>query len=163
MCYHRIAVWFRNCFDKICIKWIYYVLLIEGKQVWQTNCFTEDPSLELKQPEHLQVAVLFKVILQIQETPQRLFIKAHGYRKFEGEKKLWRSSILKARVSTSDCSGLCPVGFWICSRRETSQPLWAMSFSGQTPQSKNVYSYVSVEFLAFQFVSIAFCPATRHH
>ena len=40
----------------------------------------------------------------------------------------------------ADCPGICPDGFWISSRKETPQPLWATCTSAQLPsqQKKSV-------------------------
>lgn len=57
---------------------------------------------------------------------------------FSGEKKSWNASDWKGhqesnlllKVSTelrSNCSGLCPIGFWKPQRMESALPLWEMS------------------------------------
>lgn len=72
----------------------------------------------------------------------------------------WSNCSAQARSPRAGCTRLCLVGFWVCLRMETTQPLWATCASTWSPsQEKSVFwcskwtSSVSV---------CAYCPMSCH-
>lgn len=58
----------------------------------------------------------------------------------------WWIPLLK-QSARAGCPGLCPLGFWVFPRRETTQPLLSNPFQSSTSlTAKKVFPYVQMEF-----------------
>jgi len=68
---------------------------------------------------------------------------------------IWSSPCSKQGQLRTACSGLHPVMCWISARMETLQPLWATYSSVWPLNSKQVISYVHIEFPIFLSMPIA--------
>lgn len=75
---------------------------------------------------------------------------------------LWRPSCLKAGTTRAGCSRPRPVGFWLSPGQGFhSLPRYPIPVFNQ-PYSKKVFSYVQIEFPAFQSGSVIYCSVTGH-
>lgn len=90
-----------------------------------------------------------------------------SHRKVEAGRDLWRlsspTSLLKVGSTRTGCSRPCPVRLCVSLRTETSHPRQDL-FPGLTIITmRNLFSYVYVEFPAFQFVPTASYPFSGYN
>lgn len=69
---------------------------------------------------------------------------------------------LKACLFVTCGSGLCWVKFLISPKIDTSNYFWYLLWYVTSSMVKNIYSYIELEFLTFQFLSSAMYPSTAH-